>query len=79
MHRNFVSYKHGPIDSLGEPYDFLSIMHYDNKAFSKNGGDTLRSLKNPYRKLGQLRKLSKIDVKQINKLYRCNENNKRQK
>ncbi|XP_028416456.1 zinc metalloproteinase nas-6-like [Dendronephthya gigantea] len=73
MRRNFVSYKHGPIDALGEPYDFNSIMHYDNKAFTKNGGDTIRSLTKPKMRLGQLRRLTKIDVSQINKLYRCKE------
>lgn len=71
MRRNFVSYIHGPIDALGEPYDFNSIMHYDNKAFTKNGGDTIRSLKKPKMRLGQLRRLTRIDVSQINKLYRC--------
>jgi hypothetical protein len=73
MRRNFVSYKHGPIDALNEPYDFLSIMHYDNKAFTKNGKDTLQSLRNPKMKLGQVKRLTKTDANQINKLYRCNE------
>ncbi len=73
MRRNFVSYKHGPIDTLDEPYDFLSIMHYDNKAFTKNGKDTLQSLKNPKMKLGQVKRLTKTDVNQINKLYRCSD------
>ena len=72
MRRNFVSYRHGPIDTLGEPYDFLSIMHYDNKAFTKNGRDTLQSLTNPKMKLGQIKRLTKTDVNQINKLYHCN-------
>ena len=71
MRRNFVSYHHGPIDTLDEPYDFHSIMHYDNKAFSKNGGDTLRSIINPKMKLGQLKRLSRTDVAQIIKLYKC--------
>ena len=73
MRRNFVSYRHGPIDTLDEPYDFLSIMHYDNKAFTKNGRDTIQSLTNPKMKLGQIKRLTKTDVRQINKLYRCND------
>ena len=75
MRRNFISYRHGPMDSLNEPYDFKSIMHYKNKAFSKNGEDTLRSLKNPTMKLGQIKKLSKTDISQIRKLYHCKKDN----
>ena len=71
MRRNFISYRYGPINTLDEPYDFLSIMHYDNKAFTKNGKDTLQSLTNPKMKLGQTKRLTKTDVNQINKLYRC--------
>ena len=71
MRRNFISYRYGPINTLDEPYDFLSIMHYDNKAFTKNGKDTLQSLTNPKMKLGQMKRLTKTDVNQINKLYRC--------
>lgn len=71
MRRNFISYRYGPINTLDEPYDFHSIMHYDNKAFTKNGKDTLQSLTNPKMKLGQTKRLTKTDVNQINKLYRC--------
>ncbi|XP_046854247.1 zinc metalloproteinase nas-15-like isoform X2 [Xenia sp. Carnegie-2017] len=71
MERNFLTYRHSPTDSLKEPYDFLSIMHYDNKAFSSNGMDTIQSKRNPKMRFGKVRKLSKVDLRQLKKLYRC--------
>lgn len=71
MERNFLTYRHYPTDSLKEPYDFLSIMHYDNKAFSSNGMDTIQSKRNPKMRFGKVRKLSKMDLRQLKKLYQC--------
>lgn len=59
--------------SLGQPYDLQSIMHYSNKAFSRNGGDTIQSKADPTMKLGNENSLSAVDVLQINLLYRCPE------
>ena len=59
--------------SLGQPYDLQSIMHYSNKAFSSNGGDTIQSKADPTMKLGNENSLSAVDVLQINLLYRCPE------
>ena len=63
----------GESTSLGQPYDFQSIMHYSNKAFSRNGGDTIQSKADPTMKLGNENSLSAVDVLQINLLYRCPE------
>ena len=52
------------------PYDIHSLMHYDNKAFTKNFGDTMQALENPEETLGGKR-LSTIDLKQILLLYKC--------
>ena len=63
----------GAASSFGQPYDFQSIMHYSNKAFSKNGRDTIQSIADPSMQLGNANSLSAVDVLQINLLYRCPE------
>ena len=68
--KNFGTYGHGKLDTLGAPYDMNSIMHYHNKDFSKNGGNTIEAIDDPKRVLGK-DDLSKIDIKQINQLYDC--------
>nr|VFU02997.1 mRNA [Oulactis sp. MM-2018] len=67
---NFKKYSHGQADTLGEPYDYDSIMHYVRKAFSRNGRDTVVPTKSGVT-IGQRRGLSRIDIRQINKLYNC--------
>ena len=37
MEFNFNKYDRSKIDSPGTPYDYASVMHYDSKAFSRNG------------------------------------------
>lgn len=69
--KNFESYGPDRLDSAGEPYDFDSLMHYDNQAFSKNGHDTLQSLADPHRSLGNMDDFSEIDIKQLLKSYPC--------
>jgi len=67
----FDKYKHYEADTLGEPYDPDSIMHYGNFAFSENNRRTIIYKINPTKKLGQRERLSRIDIRQLNKLYRC--------
>jgi tolkin protein len=77
---NFYTVAPNEVDSLGEPYDFQSIMHYARNTFSKateldsivprpellpSGGGFVRH------DIGQRVKLSDGDVAQANKLYRC--------
>ena len=52
------------------PYDIHSLMHYENKAFTKNFADTLQAKENPKEPLGGKR-LSTSDLKQILLLYKC--------
>lgn len=69
---NFKKYQPGQADTLGEPYDKKSIMHYGNYAFSTTQGQkTIVSKNNPNEVLGQRRGLSAIDIKQLRKYYKC--------
>ena len=69
---NFDKYSTGIIDSLGTPYDYDSLMHYGSKAFSKNGGYTIRTKnKKDQGRIGQRRGFSAMDIKQINLMYKC--------
>ncbi|XP_022790685.1 uncharacterized protein LOC111330143 [Stylophora pistillata] len=68
---NFNKYSHRDIDRLKVPYDFDSIMHYGRKSFSKNGKETIRSILDPNRPLGQRNGFTEFDVHEINSLYDC--------
>jgi hypothetical protein len=64
------------VNSLGEPYDFYSIMHYARNTFSRSTYlDTIlpkrdaESLARP--EIGQRVKLSYGDISQASKLYQC--------
>lgn len=77
----FKKQPYSNVDSLGTPYDFESIMHYNWNAFGhyRKGADfalqTIRT-KDPSKQwlLGQRDGFSKVDVIQINKLYSCGSN-----
>lgn len=66
----FDRYSSRKIDSLGVEYDYVSIMHYGFKAFSKNGKPTLVPRDPSVKKFGNSR-LSPLDIKQANLLYKC--------
>ena len=68
---NFNRYNKGQLDFVGAIYDFSSIMHYGNFAFSKNKKATMLAIKNPELQLGQKTKLSETDILQLNALYDC--------
>ena len=73
---NFNKLSSSEINSLGEPYDFASIMHYARNTFSRATYlDTIlprRDLSSMVRpEIGQRIRLSKGDISQANKLYRC--------
>ncbi|KAJ8340227.1 hypothetical protein SKAU_G00348600 [Synaphobranchus kaupii] len=58
-------------NNLGTPYDYNSIMHYGRYAFSKNGKPTIVPIPNRYVAIGKAKKLSRIDIIRINRLYGC--------
>ena len=47
-------------------------MHYDSKAFSSNGRETIVPIRG-YPRLGQRRGFSELDIAKLNKLYSCNQ------
>ena len=52
------------------PYDYKSLMHYSEKAFSKNGKKTIEA-KDGTSPLGNEVGMTDQDVKEVNALYRC--------
>ena len=71
MKGNFKKYSVSLIDTLGVPYDTGSIMHYKNNAFAKwPWQKTIVPLKKGA-SIGQRKRLSTNDVKQVNKYYEC--------
>ncbi|XP_019738360.1 bone morphogenetic protein 1-like isoform X1 [Hippocampus comes] len=72
---NFLKMEPGEVDSLGEVYDFGSVMHYAKNTFSRRVFlDTIlpRYDVNGVRpSIGQRLKLSKGDITQAQKLYKC--------
>lgn len=72
---NFVKYGKDRVDSLNSPYDFSSIMHYNATTFAKPGSNAIETIDPTKQKLiGQRIRLSKEDIFQINKLYKCGGN-----
>lgn len=67
---NFRKQNADNIDSLGTPYDYLSMMHYSDSGFSKNRKPTIVT-KDPKMQnvIGQRNGFSEIDKKQINLMY----------
>ena len=69
---NFRKYNVSQVDSLGIPYDYLSIMHYSSTAFGINGSVTIIAKDSSVVQLGQRVGLSPLDITQADLLYRCN-------
>lgn len=58
--------------NFGTNYDYMSIMHYERKAFTKNGLDTMIPKDLKYlSKIGHMRGMTKGDAKRINNMYKC--------
>ncbi|VDM95878.1 unnamed protein product [Thelazia callipaeda] len=71
---NFEKLKPDEVDSLGEPYDFASIMHYARDTFSRAMYlDTILPKTKFGRRpeIGQRIQLSLGDISQTKKLYKC--------
>ncbi|BHF62984.1 Bone morphoproteintic protein 1 [Sparganum proliferum] len=70
---NFDKKDQHEVDSLGEPYDYDSIMHYARNLFAKPGATETQRPRQccPRPKIGHLSKPSAGDARQMNKLYSC--------
>ncbi|NP_999728.1 bone morphogenetic protein 1 homolog precursor [Strongylocentrotus purpuratus] len=73
---NFRVLDAAEVDSLGETYDFASIMHYARNTFSRGIWlDTILPRKDPESgirpEIGQRKHLSEGDIIQANLLYKC--------
>ncbi|KAI3377317.1 hypothetical protein L3Q82_008519 [Scortum barcoo] len=68
MEGNFEKVK---TNNLETTYDFNSVMHYSNKAFSKNGNPTIIARSNPNLTFGFATEMSANDIARVNKLYQC--------
>ncbi|XP_070493986.1 high choriolytic enzyme 1-like [Chironomus tepperi] len=59
-------------NNFGTPYDYISVMHYGPKAFSKNGKETITPKQAAFKdKIGQRKGLSVGDAQRINNMYEC--------
>lgn len=75
---NFNKLTTDDVDTLGQPYDYGSIMHYSENTYSKHMPSLkkfaieTKADKNGHRpSIGQRDKLSPSDIQQTNKLYNC--------
>ncbi|KAG5677775.1 hypothetical protein PVAND_007506 [Polypedilum vanderplanki] len=68
---NFNAYSADKIHMYGEPYDYESVMHYSDTAFSKNGEKTIIPLTelNDGVTMGQRVKMTQHDIDRINAMY----------
>ncbi|GAB0093918.1 hypothetical protein DMENIID0001_091100 [Sergentomyia squamirostris] len=57
-------------DMLNLPYDYNSVMHYPEDAFSKNGLPTIEAKQSGVF-IGQRIGMSELDIRRLNKLYKC--------
>ncbi|XP_063297692.1 astacin-like metalloendopeptidase [Pelobates fuscus] len=60
-------------NNMSLPYDYTSVMHYQNTAFTNTPGQaTVVAKSDPSLPLGQKIGLSHLDLIKLNKLYNCN-------
>jgi hypothetical protein len=69
---NFERVDSRKYNNFGTPYDYISVMHYGPKAFSKNGKETITAKQAAYKdRIGQRKGLSVGDAQRINNMYDC--------
>ncbi len=66
MNSQFDKIDYAYTNLLDEGYDYLSIMHYDSTAFSKNGQITIEAMIPDYtRQIGKAMELSEGDIRRV--------------
>ncbi|CAF1585166.1 unnamed protein product [Rotaria magnacalcarata] len=72
---NFDKFAQNQVNTFGEPYDYGSIMHYRNDAFSSNGRPTIRPILAGYENwepyMGRGDKMSAQDINKLRTYYSC--------
>lgn len=66
---NFDKYSPQFVTSFGQPYDYCSIMHFSECAFSINGKKTVIPKQAPDCHMGNVDVLSSIDIQKLNLMY----------
>ncbi|EFX86900.1 hypothetical protein DAPPUDRAFT_312315 [Daphnia pulex] len=68
----FIKKSAGQVNTLGLPYDYGSVMHYPKVVFAIDRHvPVITALKGNPSELGQRAGFSALDVKKMNKLYKC--------
>lgn len=68
---NFKKYNSSVVTDFGIPYDYGSVLHYSQFAFSKNGEKTIVPLFEEGVEIGQRKGLSNKDISKLNLMYKC--------
>ncbi|XP_039292598.1 astacin-like metalloendopeptidase [Nilaparvata lugens] len=63
----------GSATAFGLPYNIMSVMHYPNIAFSKNGKPTILYKKDPSTEMGQRVGVTEGDLEKVRRMYNCPE------
>lgn len=69
--KNFLKYTSAQTNLGGMAYDYGSVMHYSQYAFSKNKQRTIIPLNEAGVRIGQRETLSQVDIAKIRMLYGC--------
>ncbi|XP_035430856.2 seminal metalloprotease 1 isoform X1 [Spodoptera frugiperda] len=69
--KNFIKYSNKTLTNFGVPYDYNSVLHYWESAFTANGNNTIIPLKENVT-IGQRKGLSHGDILKVNRMYCVN-------
>jgi len=71
---NFMKLKKDEYDTFELPYDYLSVMHYDDYAFSNGTGRTILTKDSSMQDvIGRAPGVSDGDIELVKRMYKCNE------